>query len=118
MTAAGPGQPECVHIEFLAEVSVARLAEGPDAPAHAFSATITAVCAGCGEPFVWIGGGRYICPDDADLPVGLSPRQVTVSVDGRELRAPLRPASAPEGWGEDGPSYHVEILGDGRMSGG
>lgn len=101
MTASAPASDPlpapCVHLVFEADVVVNRLTAGdPTGPASAFHAEVRVRCADCSEPFQWIG-----------LPIGLSPREATVDVSGRELRAPLRPVSSPPGFGEDGPAFHV-----------
>lgn len=88
----------CEHENFTANVDVNRLSQVPGAPVSGYSADITVRCSDCEEPFEWIGA-----------PVGLSPRAPAVSVDGRELRAPMRPASAPAGFGESGPGFHVTV---------
>lgn len=86
----------CPHEEFQALVEVARLTKVEGGPVTGFSADVRVFCADCSEPFVWVG-----------VPFGLSPRAPAVSLDGRELRAPLRPASAPPGFGESGPEFRV-----------
>lgn len=86
----------CQHEAFEATVEVNRLMKASDGPVTGYSASVTIWCADCREPFQWIG-----------VPIGLSPRSPAVSLDGRELRAPLRPASARPGFGEDGPSFHL-----------
>jgi hypothetical protein len=88
----------CEHPDFAAFVEVARITGQEDGPVIGYSGTVRVDCAVCGEPMQWLGA-----------PVGLSPRQPMTSVDGLELRAPLRPRSAPAGWGEDGPGFHVTI---------
>lgn len=88
----------CEHPDFAAFVDVARITEVEGGPAVSFSATVRVDCAACGESMQWVG-----------TPVGLSPRQPMTSVDGLELRAPLRPRSASPGWGEDGPGFHVTV---------
>lgn len=92
--------PPCEHPEVEAFVDVVRLTETDDGPVTAFSASVRVYCGSCAEPFVWTGA-----------PVGLSPRQPMTSVDGQELRAPLRPRSAPEGFGETGPGFSVRVGG-------
>lgn len=96
MTAAPA--PACEHPEFSASVEVVRLTVTEGAPVSGFTSNIHVSCSHCGEPFEWIG-----------LPVGLSPRFPAASVDGQELRAPLRPVSAPPGFGEFGPGFHVTM---------
>lgn len=85
---ADPDRP-CYHPEFEAFVNVGRVGEGDDAnptpgmPKY-FMADITVSCAACGEHFVFEG-----------VPAGHSFTAPAVSVDGRELRAPMRPQSSP-----------------------
>lgn len=86
---------DCEHASFEATVEVNRLLN--DGEVVAFSADVRVSCADCDEPFVWSG-----------LPVGLSPLRPMVSMDGRELRAPLRPSSSPPDFGRIGPGFHVE----------
>jgi hypothetical protein len=92
------GVMDCPHERFEANVEVNRLAPAEGRPPTSYSADVRVWCADCEEPFEWVGA-----------PVGLSPRAPAVSVDGRELRAPLRPASAPAGFGETGPGFHITI---------
>lgn len=91
-------QRPCPHEKFAASVEVARLAEREGGPVKGFSASIWVNCADCGEDFEWMG-----------LPAGLSPREPRSSVDGRELRAPLRPVSASAGFGENGLAFMVRV---------
>lgn len=88
----------CEHPDFTAFVDVARINDTPDGPIIGYSASVKVDCAVCGEGMRWMG-----------LPVGLSPREPCTSVDGSELRAPLRPASAAPGFGEDGPAFRVRL---------
>lgn len=96
-----PGQP-CLHLHFDANVTVGRIE--PDGSSggmpKAFVADITVNCAappqGCGMPFVFTG-----------VPLGLSFDEPRASVDGTELRAPIRPADAPDGFGKGLPSFSV-----------
>jgi hypothetical protein len=83
-----PDRP-CPHEDFDAFVDVARITAGDNDPTViGYTAEIRVNCRACGEPFRWTG-----------VPAGLSPRQPTCSVDGTELRAPLRPASADPDFG-------------------
>lgn len=75
----------CAHEEFQAEVCVNRGTKSDDDPTViSFSADIHVWCAECEEPFIFLGP-----------PVGLLPNEPTISVDARELRAPLAPSSDP-----------------------
>jgi hypothetical protein len=88
----------CQHENCQATVEVVRLTAVEGGPVTSFTAQVRIWCADCDEPFQWVG-----------MPIGLSPLIPMVSVDGRELRAPLRPASAPPGFGQSGPAFHVRI---------
>lgn len=97
---------DCVHPDFAAFVSVHRLFDADLAediaaklPPDRFSADVLIECAECGERFVFVG----------PLDVGMSPREPMVSADRRELRAPIRPESAPSGWGEGGASVTLRV---------
>ena len=82
----------CDHENFVADVAVNRLTTDEGGPVTGYSADVRVRCLDCDEPFVFIG-----------VPVGCTPRFPAASLTGDELRAPIRPASAPAGWGEDGP---------------
>lgn len=90
---------DCRHETFVADVAVGRIQ--PDLVTgmpYAFVADIHVNCApveegGCGIAFTFAG-----------VPCGLSYDQPRCSVDGAELRAPIRPANAPEGFGTGLPS--------------
>jgi hypothetical protein len=95
----------CAHETVEASVEFTRLTLVEDGPVVGYQSSIHVACKGCKEPFEWIG-----------LPVGLSPRLPMVSVDGLELRAPLRPVSSPPGFGEAGAGFtvaHYEAVDDG-----
>jgi hypothetical protein len=84
--AADPDQA-CTHPAFTATVSVGRIGEAdldnpnPGMP-RVYMAEVVVGCAACGELFKFDG-----------IPYGLSYTAPTVSVDGRELRAPIHPES-------------------------
>ena len=78
--------------ELAEDVAAARLLDR-------FSADVIVECTACSERFVFVGS----------LDVGVSPREPMVSADRRELRAPIRPASAPPGWGEGGASVTLRV---------
>ena len=90
----------CPHENFEAAVEVSRITRDEGGPVVAYSAAVTVRCAApsCGETFRWVG-----------VPAGLSPGHPTVSVDGRELRAPLRPASADPDFGLGIPGFAVRM---------
>ena len=76
---------DCQHLNFYANVNVARI---EDVSPMQFYADITVVCTDCKEPFRFIG-----------VPAGLNPSQPMMSPDGRELRAPIEPLSrGMENW--------------------
>ncbi|WP_433067349.1 hypothetical protein [Dactylosporangium sp. CS-033363] len=90
----------CLHKNFHVDAAMARITEAPgDDTANAFNIDVRVNCADCGEPFRWIG-----------LPCGYSPAQPMVSVNGLELRAPMAPQSAPDGFGQGGPGFRVDVL--------
>lgn len=79
----------CEHEDFSAVVEVNRLAASDDDPTIVgYSADVRVECASCGERFVFVGA-----------PVGLLPTKPACSVDGLELRVPLRPQSADPHFG-------------------
>lgn len=97
---------DCVHVDFAAFVSVQRLfdeeldeAVAAERLPDRFSADVLIECAGCGERFSFVGS----------LDIGVSPREPMVSADRLELRAPIRPASAPPGWGESGAGVTLRV---------
>lgn len=85
---ADPDKP-CYHPDFDAVVDVARIGEDdpenlmPGMPT-AFVAEISVYCQTCGEAFKFDG-----------VPAGMSYDAPATSVDGLELRAPIRPVSLP-----------------------
>ena len=81
----------CPHLDFIGDMDVTRLqdSEGEDGVTIAYTVSITVKCSECDEPFVWMG----------HYPIGDLPGDPAISVDRRELRAPIRPASAPENYG-------------------
>lgn len=85
---ADPDRP-CEHNDFHATVEVARITKTDGGPVEGFKAEIRVRCANCDEAFRWIG----------DYPVGDVPDRATVSVDGYELRAPIRPGSSDDDFG-------------------
>ena len=102
----------CPHVDFDVHAKVNRLVasepkDGEIPPATGYSADLIITCHDCFEPFVWIG----------PMPVGLLPGRPAVSVDGTELRAPLRPRSAPETFGLNRPGFGVRLREDGADRG-
>jgi hypothetical protein len=88
----------CPHLQFEASVEVNRLTDTdePGAPVTGYAAEIRIRCAGCEEPFRWIG-----------LQAGLSASRPMCSADETELRAPLRPASSDPDFGLGIPGFAV-----------
>lgn len=86
----------CPHENFDVRVVVNRITDTDGGPVTAYSADVKVNCDDCGEPFRWIGP-----------PAGLSPRDPMVSVDGTELHAPLRPASADPDFGLGIPGFAI-----------
>jgi hypothetical protein len=71
----------CPHAEFHAQCNVLRLVDQHDeSKVTGFAVDIRVTCTQCGIPFEWMG-----------LAVGSSPAQPMVSLDGLDLRAPIRP---------------------------
>lgn len=97
MRPAGGSPPPCTHENIKANVEVTALTHHPGAPVEAYTAEVRVWCEDCEEPFVWMG-----------LPLGLNGQHPTSSLDQQELRAPLRPKSAPDTFGSQ-MSYTVEL---------
>lgn len=93
----------CEHEDFIANVSVGRIQESEQNPVViGYAADITVACSQCGERF------RWNCPT-----VGVLPSEPTVSVDGYELRAPLRPGSKDEDFGRGIPGVRMRVTHNG-----
>jgi hypothetical protein len=88
----------CDHEDFVASVVVNRLKTVAGGPVTGFSCDVRVECAECQEPMVFIGA-----------PLGLLATEPTRSVDGTELHAPLRPQSAPIGFGTGLPGFTVTV---------
>jgi hypothetical protein len=97
-TAATDPQP-CEHMNFDILAEVNRLVDTEESPPRAFYVDLKVWCQDCSEPFVWMG-----------LPAGLSPAHPTVSVNGFEMRAPVRPGSSASDFGLGGPGFSVAVL--------
>lgn len=72
----------CEHLNFYVHANVGRLSHDEGGPITGYCADITVKCNDCGLPFRFIGlaaGNHYAEP--------------RVSADGKELRAPLEPAT-------------------------
>ena len=89
----------CEHKNFEAVVEVNRIApEGGSLTG--LMADVQVWCSDCNEVFRWTG-----CEP------GLSFTAPTVSIDGTQLHAPLRPASADPDFGLGLPSFSVHFRG-------
>ena len=77
--------PACEHADFRASVAVNRLSERGGGPVRRFQADLKIECAECGEKFFFLG-----------VFVGRSFRSPRVSIDGTELRIPIRPQGKPQ----------------------
>lgn len=77
-------ESDCVHLNFLADVSVSRLKneeEAPDdQPVSNYLAEVKIKCSECGKPFRFIG-----------LPCGVDLTGAAVSIDGQEARLRILP---------------------------
>jgi hypothetical protein len=90
----------CPHDDIAATVEISRLQRADDDPTIvAYLADLRVECVACGEPFRFSG-----------VAAGLSYTEPRVSVDGRELHAPMRPASADDDFGLGLPSFRVNFL--------
>ena len=75
-------QERCEHRQFRADVAVGRLSEAEGASITSYVAEVRVHCAECGLPFRFIG-----------LAAGSHYAEPRVSIDGKELRAPIEPAT-------------------------
>lgn len=75
---------DCPHEQFFAKVDVFRLKADTDEHIVGYSADIKINCSQCGQAFQFIG-----------VPMGISPAQPMTDFDCEELRAPIRPSTAP-----------------------
>ncbi|MGH9095585.1 MAG: hypothetical protein ACRDXE_10530 [Acidimicrobiales bacterium] len=88
----------CPHENFQALVEVARITKEEGGPVTGYNAEIRVHCADCDEPFRWIG-----------VQAGMKADRPMCSVDERELRAPIRPASADPDFGLGIPGFAVRL---------
>ena len=72
----------CRHENFRCDAHIGRLSETEGGPITGYTAGITVECADCGLQFRFIG-----------VPAGNHHSEPRVSVDGKELRAPIEPAT-------------------------
>lgn len=89
----------CQHLNFAVESEINRIVaddNDPNSELIGLTADIKAMCMDCGERMQWIGPG-----------LGVSASRPTVSVDGTELRIPIRPESAPVTFGTRLPGFAV-----------
>lgn len=91
-------EPElmCDHREFAVLATVIRIADSEEGPVNGYAADITVSCHDCDEPFVWLG-----------LPLGVDGGRPTSSVDGKVLRAPIRPLSSDDSFGSGVPGFSI-----------
>jgi hypothetical protein len=73
----------CAHENFSTKVGIHRMSAVEGGPVTNFTADIAIHCVDCNMPFEFIG-----------VAVGLSGAQPMTSVDGQELRAPIKPAGS------------------------
>jgi hypothetical protein len=94
----------CPHVDHQVCCRVVRFTDSPDGSAlpaaTGFQMEVRVWCSDCGERFLIVGD---------QLPVGMSPAQPTVDVEGATLLVPLRPLLAGEGWGLDRPGFQVRV---------
>jgi hypothetical protein len=87
---------ECEHINFRVDANIARVQRSEEDPTIvSFMADLRVKCADCDKPFEWIG-----------FPMGYSPNEPRVSIDGKECRAPIKPEGVV--MPIDLPSFRVE----------
>jgi hypothetical protein len=91
----------CLHEDFDARVEVTRIANDPTRPPDAYMADIEIKCAVCGERFYWPG-----------LAAGMNYNRPMVSVNGFQLRAPIRPDSTDRELTIHAPGFSVEVYGE------
>lgn len=72
--------PNCPHLNFRADVEVARLERHEGNEVRDYLAGVRITCADCGRPF------RFV-----DQRFGLSLSEPTASIDRLELRVPIEP---------------------------
>ena len=73
---------DCQHENFEARVDVNRLTRGEGGEVYAYHADIRVKCSQCGEEFTFPGFAN-----------GISSHEARVSIDGKVLGVPLKPAS-------------------------
>lgn len=95
----------CLHENFTARVDVNRITEDDEVTLAGFYADVRVWCADCDETFVFHGG---------NLPIGLLPDRPCISVDGAELRVPLRPQSSDPHYGMGLPGFIARVHEGGR----
>ncbi len=90
----------CLHLDFDANVTVARIAPDAATAPKAFMAEMTVQCAACKVPFTFPG-----------MPVGMSYDEPRTSPNGQEVRVPMRPADAEPGFGTGLPGFGMTFAG-------
>lgn len=100
--AAAVADQPCTHEIMTAHVDVGRISPDAAGMPKAFVAEVHVSCApepeGCGVAFTFPG-----------VACGLSFDEPRVSVDGTELRAPIRPVDAAAGFGTGMPSVGLRL---------
>lgn len=89
---------ECEHLDFEVWAEVSRLTDVEGGPVTGYTADLKVNCSMCKLPFEWVG-----------LPIGTSPGQPMGSLDGIEMRAPIRPRGAPDAFGMHRTGFHVQF---------
>ena len=98
LSSVDPDRP-CPHENFAAFVDVQRLTASDDDPTVVgYSAEVTIHCVDCAEPFRFVG-----------MPAGVLPNRPACSVDEREARLPIRPASSDPDFGLGIPGFSVRF---------
>ncbi len=88
----------CTHDDFMVRADVVKISAVEGGPIVAYSVELHIKCVQCEESFEFMG-----------IPIGWQVGEPAASVDGEEARMPIRPMSAPPGFGEDLTSWHVEV---------
>ena len=71
---------ECQHLEFKAQVEVARVTDGESGPVGHFIADVRVTCTECGQHFSFVG-----------LPAGHTFAGPSTDITGCRLSAPMQP---------------------------
>lgn len=92
---------DCAHEAFAVRAEVNRIVDvvGEAGRAIGYDLELAVDCLGCLTPFEFVG-----------LPMGLSPRHPTGSVDQLVMTAPCRPHGSPPAFGFDRPGFSIEVF--------